>query len=66
MIYDKCFKWTITRALKPVGKNSESTHINLREKSKFINWEGLKFSVNLIDINKFENDNSSVSINVLR
>ena len=27
-------------------------------------WEGLKFPVNLSDINKFENHNSSISVNV--
>ena len=36
----------------------------LREKSKVLNWDGLKFPVNLSDINKFENYNSSISVNV--
>ena len=45
-------------------KNSERIVIKLREKSKVLNWEGLKFPVNLSDINKFENHNSSISINV--
>ena len=35
-----------------------------RETSKDLNWEGLKFPVNLSDINKFENHNSSISVNV--
>ena len=29
-----------------------------------LNWEELKFSVNLSDINKFETHNSSTSVNV--
>ena len=29
-----------------------------------MNWEGLKFLVNFSDINKFENHNSSISVNV--
>ena len=29
-----------------------------------LNWKGLKFPVNLSDINKFENHNSSISVNV--
>ena len=36
----------------------------LREKSEVLNWDGLKFPVNLSDINIFENHNSSISVNV--
>ena len=50
---DQCFKWVFTRALNPVEKNSERFDIKLRETSKTLNWEGLKFPVNLSDINKF-------------
>ena len=57
---DKCFKWTITRALNPVEKNSERIDRKYQETSKTLNWEGLKLSVNLSDINKFENHNSSI------
>ena len=52
---DEGFKWAITRALNPVEKNSESIDKKLREKSEVLNWSGLKFPVNLSDINKFEN-----------
>ena len=34
------------------------------EKSKDLNWKGLRFAVNLNDINTFENHNTSISINV--
>ena len=61
---DECFKWAITRALNLVEKNSERIDIKLGETSKTLNWEGLKFPVNLSDINKFENHNSSISVNV--
>ena len=61
---EECFKWAITRALNPVEKNSERIDIKLREKTEVFNWEGLKFPVNLMDINKFENHNSSISVNV--
>ena len=50
---DECFKWAITRALNPVEKNSERIDRKFRETSKTLNWEGLKFPVNLSDINKF-------------
>ena len=61
---DECFKWAITRALNPVEKNSERIDKKLREKSEVLNWDGLKFPVNLSDINKFENHNSSISVDV--
>ena len=55
---DECFKWAITRALNPVEKHSEGIDKKLREKSKVLNWEGLKFPVSLTDINKFQNRHS--------
>ena len=61
---DECFKWAITRALNIVEKYSERIDRQLRETSKVRNWEGLMFSLNLIDINKYENHNSSITVNV--
>ena len=54
----------LTRALNPVEKNCERIDRKLRETLKTLNWEGLKFPVNLSDINKFESHNSSISVNV--
>ena len=45
-------------------KNSEPIDKKLRDKLEVHNQNGLKFSVNLSDINKFENHNSSISVNV--
>ena len=50
----------MTRALNPVQKNSELIDITLRDTSKTLKWEGLKIPVNLSDIKKFENHNSSI------
>ena len=58
------FQLAITRALNPVEKNSERIDIKLREKSEVLNWKCLKFPLSLSDINKFENRNSSISVNV--
>ena len=44
---DEYFKWAITRALNPVEKHSERIDQKLRETSKVLNWEGLKFPVNI-------------------
>ena len=55
----------ITRAaLNPVEKNSERINKKLLEKLEVLNWDGLKYPINLSDINKFENHNSSISVNV--
>ena len=61
---NECFKWAIKRALNPVEELSERIDKILRETSKVLNWEGLKFPVNLSDMTKFENHNSSISVNV--
>ena len=45
-------------------KNSERIDKKLQEKSELLNGHGLKFPVNLSDINKFENHNSSTYVNV--
>ena len=50
--------------IKSIRKNSERIDKKLRETSTVLNWEGLKFAVNLSDVNKFENHNSSISVNV--
>ena len=53
-----------TRALNPVENHPERIDRELRETSKILNWKGLKFPVKLRAINKFENHNSSISVNV--
>ena len=50
---DECFKWAITQALNPVEKHAVCIDKKLRETSKALNWEGVKFPVNLNNINKF-------------
>ena len=52
-------------SIKSSRKNSERIDKKLRETSNVLNREGLKFSVNLSDINKFENHNSSISVNLV-
>ena len=51
-------------SIKSSRKNSERIDKKLREKSEVLNWDGLKFPVNLSDINKFKNHSSSISVNV--
>ena len=61
---DECFKWAIIRALNSVKIHPERIDKKLRETSKTLNWEKLKFPVKFSDINKFEEHNSSISVNV--
>ena len=51
-------------SIKSNRKNSARIDRILRETSKILNWEGLKFSVKLSDMNKFENHNYLISVNV--
>ena len=61
---DLCFKWSVTRALHPVEKNSERITKELKELSERLDWSGLKFPVDLNQIIIFEKLNPQISINV--
>ena len=61
---DQCFKWSVTRALHPVEKNSERITKILKYQSERLDWSGLKFPVKLDQIVIFEKFNPSISINV--
>ena len=61
---DQCFKWSVTRALHPVEKNSERITNELKEQSERLDWSGLKFPVKLDQIVIFEKFNPQISINV--
>ena len=61
---DHCFKWSVTRALNLVEKNSERITKELKDKSERLDWSGLKFPVKLDHIVIFEKFNPSISINV--
>ena len=60
---NECFKWCITRALNPVEKNAERITKILHRQAEKLNWEGLKFPVELPQISRFEKLNN-VSVNV--
>ena len=61
---DLCFKWSVTRALHPVEKNSERITKILKYQSERLDWSGLKFPVKLNQIAIFEKLNPQISINV--
>ena len=60
---NQCFKWCVTRALFPAEQHAERIDKNLRENSKRIDWNGLKFPIELKQISHFENLNQNISIN---
>ena len=61
---DQCFKWSVTRALNPVEKNSERITKELKDQSERLDWSGLKFPVKLDQIVIFEKNNPEISIKV--
>ena len=61
---DECFKWCVTRAIHPIGKNSERITKKLREQSKLFDWTGVNFPTSFEDISRFEKNNN-VSVKVL-
>ena len=60
----ECFKWSVTRALNPVKKNSERISKDLRKRAECLNFQGIEFPMKIKDIDKFEKQNRGLSINV--
>ena len=50
----ECFKWCITRAMNPIGKNQNLITKKLREQSKIFDWTGVNFPTSFEDISRFE------------
>ena len=61
---NKCFLWCILRALNPCEKNQERIDKKLKEKENTLNMDGIEYPVSLKDIDKFENQNPTISITV--
>ncbi len=62
---NQCFKWAVTRAVNPLDKNAERIEKKkLRAKAEELNWDGISFPIQLKDIDKFERNDSTSSVNV--
>ena len=61
---NKCFLWCVLRALNPKKDHPERIDKKLKEKENTLNMEGIEYPVSLKDIDKFENQNPSISITV--
>ena len=62
---DKCFMWSVLRALYPKNKNTERIDKDLKSKQDSINMKGICYPVNLKAIDHFEHLNPNISISVL-
>ena len=61
---DQCFKWAVTRAINPTESHSERIDKKLRAKADTLNWDVITFPTPLSQIDKFERNNPTISVNV--
>ena len=61
---NKCFLWCVLRALNPKDKHPERIDKELKLKENTLNMDGIEYPVSLQDLNKFENQNPTISITV--
>ena len=62
---EKCFLWSVLRALNPKDKNAERVDNDLKSKEDTLNMKGIQYPVNFRDIDRFESQNPEISISVL-
>ena len=62
---NKCFLWSILRALNPKKKNPLRIDKELKKKENSLNMERIEYPVRLKDITKFEKQNPTISVTVL-
>ncbi len=63
---DQCFKWAVTRALNPIGKNPDRITKELKDQAEKYDWSDLNLPVKVKDISIWEskNKNKNIKINV--
>ena len=62
---DKCFMWSVLRALYPKDTNPQRIDNDLKSKQDSINMKGIHYPVNLKAIDRFETQNPNISISVV-
>ena len=62
---DKCFMWSVLRALNPKDNHPERIDNDLKSKVDTLNMEGIQYPVSLRGIVRFEHLNPEISITVL-
>ena len=62
---DKCFLWSVLRALNPKDNHPEKIDNDLKSKVDILNMQGIQYPVNFRGIDRFESQNPEISITVL-
>ena len=62
---NKCFMWSVLRALNPKDNHPERIDNDLKSKVETLNIEGIQYPVSLRGIDRFEHLNPEISITVL-
>ena len=62
---DKCFMWSVLRALYPKDTNPQRIDNDLKSKQDSINMKGICYPVSLRAIDRFEHLNPNISISIL-
>ena len=62
---EKCFMWSVLRALNPKDIHPERVDKDLKSKQDTINMKGIRYPVNFRDIDRFESQNHNISISVV-
>ena len=62
---DKCFMWSVLRALNPKDNHPERIDNDLKSKEDILNMEGIQYPVSFRGIDRFESQNPEISITVL-
>ena len=62
---DKCFMWSVLRALNLKDKNNERIDNDLKSKEDTLNMQGIQYPVDFRGIDRFEPQNPEISITVL-
>ena len=61
---EKCFMWSVLRALNPKDTNPDRIDKDLKSKQDTINMKGIKYPVDMRGIDHFESLNPNISISV--
>ena len=62
---DKCFMWSVLRALNPKDNHPERIDNDLKSKVDILNMQGIQYPVDFRGIDRFESQNPKISITVL-
>ena len=62
---NKCFMWSVLRALNPKDKNPGRIDKDLISKQDTLNMEGINYPVDFKGVDRFESQNPDISISIL-